>query len=525
MTIANANAASDSKIPAASGAFRIWLLALAAALTLYIATASHHVQWQDSGWQQWRIVSGDISHSAGLALTHPLQYYLGRFALRLLPFLEPAHAITLVSAVAGAVAVANLAALTWLLTRRLLAVFVCAGSFGLAHTVWQFATHTESYALVNALLTTEWLGLLLFYQRREPRWLLLTFAANGLGVANHLLALLATPIDIFVLGSAAAQRKVRVRLVLIAVALWIGGCLPYLGLVAGELATSADAAATLRSALFGKYAGQVLNTGLSGSSLALSAAFVLYNFPGLTLIIAGAGIWFARRNSHLPSALRYVWLAELAVYTLFVARYSIPDRYTFFGPVYALLALFAGLGLHAVVTSRARWRHAIVVVTLVTILWNPAVYWLTARVLQTRGALLDLVGNKPFRNGYRSFFVPWGVGDDTAARATRETLRLAGPEGVVLLQPNMIKHAFLYQRALGRVPDEVTYLWVGRDGLTPERLELSQAAFGAGRPIVLIPEDRDLPIEPLPGALWQRRGDLYRAAAIDPVSAATQRGP
>lgn len=65
-------------------------------------------QWQDSGWQRCRIVTGQIDHQRGLALVHPVQYYLGRLAIRR-PGIEPALAITWVSSIAGAVAVANVA--------------------------------------------------------------------------------------------------------------------------------------------------------------------------------------------------------------------------------------------------------------------------------------------------------------------------------------------------------------------------------------------------------------------------------
>ncbi|RMF73420.1 MAG: DUF2723 domain-containing protein [Planctomycetota bacterium] len=497
---------------------RVWLIAFSTALALYVATAGRTVQWQDSGWQQWRIVSGEITHTAGLALTHPLQYYLGRFSLRLLPFLEPAHAITLVSALAGAIAVANLAALAWMLTRRASATFVCAASFGLAHTVWQFATHTESYALVNALLTAEWLGLLMFARGNRPAWLLLTFAANGLGVANHPLALLATPMDVAVLAITVTRRRATAALALAACAVWLLGASPYWTLIVQQAAHSGDVAATLHSALFGKYASAVLNTGFAPKDLALSAAFVVYNFPNLALPLAAVGLVLIRRMPATPAMLRIVWWTELALYALFVLRYSIPDRYTFFGPAYALLALFAGVGLHILLSGSLPLRRPLAIATMLTAIWNPLVYAAAARTLESRNALSELVGNKPYRNGYRTFLIPWGVGDDSAARAVRDTLAAAGENGVVLLQPNMIKHAFLYERALGRVPPAVTYIWVGRDGLDPDRHAQALAAWRAGRPIVLIPEDRDRPIAPLPGARWERRGDVYVAVAATPAS-------
>ena len=144
-------------VPGALGAGGLWLLVFVAALALYVLTANRGVQWQDSGWQQYRIVTGQIGHPYGLALTHPLQFLLGWLAIRALPMLEPAFAITLVSALAGAVAVAGVAALVRLLTGRVGPAVLAAVALLFAHTFWRHATITESYTIVAALLTLEWL--------------------------------------------------------------------------------------------------------------------------------------------------------------------------------------------------------------------------------------------------------------------------------------------------------------------------------------------------------------------------------
>ena len=41
------------------------------------------------------------------------------------------------------------------------------------------------------------------------------------------------------------------------------------------------------------------------------------------------------------------------------------------------------------------------------------------------------------------------------------------------------------------------------------------AAFEAGRPVVLVPRDRDDPSGVVAGATWERRGDLYRLIALE----------
>lgn len=178
---------------------RIWLIAFLVAALLYGATADYGPQWQDSGWQQWRILTGEIDHPAGLVVTHPLQFWLGRLFL-ILPFGHPAGRSTLVSVLGGAIAIANLAAFGWIVTRRLSAAAIPAIALMLSHTFWQHATHTESYTLVAAVLTFEWICVAMRCLGGSRWWLVAAMAANGLGVANHLLAGLSTPILLGVWG-------------------------------------------------------------------------------------------------------------------------------------------------------------------------------------------------------------------------------------------------------------------------------------------------------------------------------------
>ena len=80
-----------------------WLLVTAAAFSLYTLTANRGAQWQDCGLFILNIVQGELVNPLGLALTHPLHYWLGRLAIW--PgVLEPSFAITLVSSLGAAAA-------------------------------------------------------------------------------------------------------------------------------------------------------------------------------------------------------------------------------------------------------------------------------------------------------------------------------------------------------------------------------------------------------------------------------------
>ncbi len=532
----------------------LWAFAFCVAFGLYAATADRGVQWQDSGWQQLRIVTGEFQHPLGLALMHPLQYDLGRAAIRLAPF-EPALAITLVSSLAGAIAVANLAAVLLLLTRSFAAAAIASAAFMLSHTFWQHATHTESYAIVGALLTAEWLCLACYARTSRGRFLVLLALFNGLGIANHLLATLATPVDCVVLLLAVRRRHLSPRGWAAAALLWLVGTLPYSSVVISTGLQTADWSGTLSSAFFGRYAHDVLNAHLTARTLLLSAGFVLYNFPGLALPLAIIAL-FARLEQ--PKLFTRAVKFELALYALFVFRYSIRDQYSFFFPVYGLLALFAGLGLAHVLRrnvlsrspstheSRAtnpprspepaaqddrepspgmtanlasrqpqtasRRQRAVLVLTAATVLWTPLVYAGSAAILSSRGAIKTLVGNKPYRDGYQAFLVPWGVGKGYAEQLNHEAFKLAGRDGLIFYEDDMISFALRYAQAVGQAPASVTVMHIegkAAPAIVDDRETLMRLYLMQGRPVVLVPRDRDRPTTCVAAARWKRVGELY----------------
>ena len=498
----------------------VWCAVFLLAAVLFIATANRGAQWQDSGWQQLRIVRGELVHPRGLVLSHPLQYHLGRAAIRL-RCLEPAFAITLLSCVAAAVAVANLVCAVRALTQQTAAALVAGVTLALSHTFWQQATHTESYAIVVALLTGEWLCLARYTVTGRGRWLIGLAFLNGLGVANHLLATLVTPVDLVLLLVAIRTGRLSKRGALAAASLWLLGSLPYTGLVVATLVSTGDWAGTLRSASVGHFAAQVLNTRLTARALFLCVGYAVYNFPGLTLPL---GLYALLSATAVPRPMSRVLRWQCLLYALFVIRYSIIDQYTFFTPLYALLALASGIGLAQILTHLAAHRRTasrlVFATAAITAAWTPAVYTLTHRVLVSRGALAPMVGNKPYRDGYRALFVPWGVGESYAVRVNAEAGRLAGDAGLILSDDGMIQVALEYSQATGGIAPGVRIVDLhnpptdpAEAGPIPLRMLLDEYR-SQQRPVVLVPRDRDHPPAVDAAAQWERCGDLYRLAGL-----------
>lgn len=504
----------------------LWILAFFAALTTYVATADRGVQWQDSGWQQYRIVTGSLEHPRGLALAHPLQFWIGRAALRVLPF-EPAFATTLLSCLAAAIAVANLASTVFLLTRSRSPSIIAALAFMLSHTFWQHATHTESYALTAALLTGEWLCLASFSLGGPRNLLLLLALLNGLGIANHMLASIATPVDVVVIVLAARAGRLSIPGVISAALLWLIGTSPYSSLVVSRMLDTRDFLGTLGSALFGEFRHEVLNVHLGLRAVALSVGYLVYNFPGLTIPLA-----ILAMSRRLAQPLLFVralkW--QLLLYSAFVLRYAIVDQYTFFFPVYAILALFAGLGLARLLRGRTAGEgqathersprgRLLLSAAFATAVWTPLVYLATAAASSSTGVFAGLVGQKPYRDGYHALFVPWGVGQDYSERLNAHAFALAGDNGLILYADSMVGVALQYGQATGR--GDAGMLLLPIEGKAPpdvvdRRRRLMRAYLLAGRPVVLVPRNRDYPATCVPEARWRRDGDLYVLTELAP---------
>jgi hypothetical protein len=217
---------------------------------LYVFTCAPGVEWQDSGVHQYRIVTGQAENSRGLALSHPLHYWLGRGLLRI-PLGEPAYRLNLLSAVCGAVGVGLLAALLTRLVRRQQAVFFAAGALLVAHSYWQMSAVTETYTLAGALMVVEWWLLLAYVARGQPLWLVAVFGVNGLHVADHPLGLLTGVTYVVLLLERVARGKLAVQWLLAAAVAWLIGASPYLALAAGYYQRTGDLAMTIQSALFG----------------------------------------------------------------------------------------------------------------------------------------------------------------------------------------------------------------------------------------------------------------------------------
>ncbi|MDO8310431.1 MAG: DUF2723 domain-containing protein, partial [Sideroxyarcus sp.] len=302
----------------------MYFVVLAAAGMLYVLTGAPGTLWQDSGMIQYRVWHNDIEGKLGLALAHPL-FYLLAIGAKYIPFGEFAHRVNLVSACAGALAIANLFLLMRLCLGSTLAALFSSLTLALSHTFWQHAAVAETYTLYNALLLAELIMLLQYVSTGRVKFLYWLGLFNGLAVADHMLGSIACACyGVFVL-SLLIKRQVRLGQTAAIAGLWIIGALPYEYLIIRQIVQSGDVMGVLYSAAFGKsWAGAVLNTSMSLKIIKEDSIFILLNFPtpGLLLFFGGLAVLYKRAVSR---AFSHIILALVILFFLFAVRYTVPD--------------------------------------------------------------------------------------------------------------------------------------------------------------------------------------------------------
>jgi hypothetical protein len=431
---------------------------------LYFFTGSRTIQWQDSGQFTLRIGQGMLQNEWGLAMVHPLHFFLGQIAIRLMPANVP-WAVTGVSALGGAATVALVYLCVQRTTERQYPALYAAASLLLAHTFWRFSGLPEVYTLSAALLMLQVYGLLRLKQ--EPAAWMLIGLANGLSWANHNLALL----ELAVLGPLFLlhlhRKQATLSLGFRTLGLWIIGSMPYTALIIRTMIRRQSIFPVIYSALFGyDFSDAVLATTPVWIYTATTLAFILLSFPVIPLVFAFTGVR-SRAMALAPV------LALFVIHSLFVLRYNVIDQYTFYIPALALIAFFAGIGFHCM--SRPGLRRA----ALVLLCIQPLLYAATPSLIRHLGLLGPFERNKPYRDDANYLFHPWTFRETSAARLAADAVEAAAPDGTIVVEDAMAVYAIEWERYNRGFHDMIL--------LRPTEFDAFHRAALSGRPVVWAP--------------------------------------
>lgn len=457
---------------------------LAGALLLYVVSAAPGPLWQDSGMIHTRVMLYDLHGRYGLALSHPL-YYLFAFAVRVFPLGDTAYKVNLLSAVFGAITVANVYLVVRLWTGRSGPALVGALSLAVGHTFWRHCAIAETYTLVAALLSTELVCLLCYFRSGRGGWLAGLALANGLGISNHMMAVLCVPVWLVLLVWLRVGVRVSGRTLRYAAGAWLAGASILGALIVEALVRGAAPLDVVQSALFGNvYAKNVANVHLSLPLVKRSLLYMGLNYPTPIFLLVFIGIGPLRRVWPRPVA---VCVAVLAgIFLVWAVRYDVPDQYGFFIPAYVLFALLIGQGADVLMRRGGR---AVAAGLIVLALLPPAVYWILPDVARRAGLDIGSRSELPFRDPYRFFLQPWKTGENGPSRFAQACDDLTTPDDLLLIWSTVVRPIH-YRMLTGRwdgarvLPELPTVPDAGRVNPTSEELE---STWQRGHVYVLTP--------------------------------------
>jgi hypothetical protein len=406
----------------------MYLIVLMGAGVLYIVTCAPTILWQDSGMFVYRIWHNDIEGNLGLALSLPLYIMIG-IAVKYIPLGELAYRVNLISAVFGAVAVANLFLLVRLWLGKSAPAVVAAITLGLSWTFWFYAEVAKVYTLFAAQMFAELVVLLQYMRTKRIGYLYLLGLLNGLTIASHLWGVFGFACYTIFVIVLLARRQIQLKHFGIIVLMWVIGAAPYEYLIMKNLVVTGDVGGTLASVLFGSdWRHEVLNTSISARIILENIIFILTTFPTPNIVFFFAGLWVLWKVAPNRSFANII-IAMLILHFMFAFRYGVLDRWAFFLPFYCLAAVLIGLGAHMFFNHSNR-RTAVVAVLLFALLPIP-VYALAPTVAKKAYKALGQRRQVPYRDEYTYWFQPWKTGYRGAERFANEALDTVEENAVI----------------------------------------------------------------------------------------------
>jgi len=444
-TTKNENNFFTSKNPIAN-----YFVILFVAVVLYAISCAPGPLWQDSGMYQYRIWQNDIEGRLGLALSHPLYHLIG-VAVKYIPIGEFAYRVNLISAIAAAVAVANLFLLLRLWLGKNLPAIIAAITLALSWTTWQFASIAEVYTLHSALFLAELIMLFQYIKTRRIGFLYLLALFNGLAIANHMWASIAFICYTVFLVFLLIKKQISTKSLVVIVLLWVVGAGPYEYLIIQNAIRTGDLLSTFASAAFGNnWQGAVLNTSFSATVIKENLIFLGYNYPTPNILFFFVGLWGLYKFAPARSFAN-ILLALLILFFAFAFRYDVPDRYAFFMPFYCLVPILLGLGFDILVKHKN--RRLICCLALIFTLLPIPVYTLAPILMERMEFKLPTKRTIPYRNDYIWFLRPWQTGYHGPEQFADEVFNTVEDNAVIYADGTTVYVLLYVQQAKGKRSD------------------------------------------------------------------------
>ena len=441
--------------------YLLWLTVLVCSLVLYVSTLAPDLVWQDQGDYQYQAAKCSLSRPGDIVLVHPFfiltAHLLGRTGL-----FSYAYAANLVSAVFTAITVANVCLLVCYLAGRVFAGLLSAGTFALAHSVWFLGVQAQTYSMANAALSAGLLLVIAYLKTNRRGRLVLMGFLFGLGISAHIMSQVGFGVIMCWLLWRSLRGKTSVVMFMMTIAGWLVGAVLLWIVMAREYTQTHDIAATITSAVWGKWAGAVFNIGRLPFLLKRSAVFFVLNFPTPLVLLAVPGLVLSFKKMK-NIVLARLFCATAVLYALFAVRYDVPNQNNFFLPMYMFVSIYIGLGFAFLFKSCTRTWMIVCVMLLLAI---PPSYAAISVFAKDRGIELGTRRHIPYRDVYTYYLIPWQQ-NQTGPRRMAEEIFATLPHNAVILADNTTIPALKYVQEIEQQrPDlRIFYLSESRESV------------------------------------------------------------
>lgn len=435
---------------------KVYFFVMGCFLALYCFTCAPGLLWQDSGEFQHRVWLSNIDFDGSLVRSHPL-YVAICMTAKLIPWGDFAGKVNMVSALFGAITIANMFYLVRLWTSSNKAAFASVLSLGLAWTFWQHAAIAEVYTLYTAILSAELIMFYLYLRTSRSEYLYLVFFLNGLSISNHIFGIFPLACYSFLLIYFLVRGKISLKVASFCGLSWLVGDALYLFLFVGLIVKGGGFFSALKSATVGEFHGQITSLSISGRGILENIGFIFYNFcsPSIFLLLLGVGFW---RKGKGHSCFTGLCLCIMSMFFIFAFRYNVPDRYAFFMPFYLVAAIFIGLGADLLFSHELfSGKKAVISIFLLIIASPLLLYWQMPLQLERYGFSIGTKRQIPYRNDYEYFLRPWQHSTTQAERFALESLTVVPPHASILADGGTFHPLWLAQ-AIGKLRPDVNVI-------------------------------------------------------------------
>lgn len=293
-------------------------------------------------------IPGPTGEPGWVLLTHLFTY---------LPFGDLAYRTNLASAVYAGLTVGLVFVAGLLLSRRVAAAAAGALAFGVGGIFWSQAVIAEVYTLNALLIMLPIVTLLLWRNRRQDRYLLLSAFLTGLALTNHLTSGLVIPIGVLFVAMVDRWKLLEAGLVLKGVGLFQLGLTPYLYL---PIRASMDPPMNEADpSTFGRFWYLVSGGDHHQNSfaygpveipgrLALYADYLLGDFHWVLVAVAVLGATYLLLRDRAGAALIVL---PYVIWVFHAVEYRIFDVQIYFIPSFLMLAVAMAVGFGVVLKT------------------------------------------------------------------------------------------------------------------------------------------------------------------------------